>query len=275
MTEVGHYEAVSAAYEEAFFYASGPYQDWLLSTVLEHLRLEESPALRLADVGGGTGNFTAELCAAAQLVEPALCVDNSPEMLELAAARPRLAPLCLDAVAFARREPEAPLLDRVLLKEVVHHIPEADVPALYAGLAAQLAAKGVVLTVTRPQEVDYPLFECVPAETERAQRLPGPELRAWSGARTSRLLRCSWKPWRGLGCARGCTAPRSLPRCQRSAGSRWFARASGPPSASLATQNWRRASWSWRLRTLAWTVSPSERSCCCSWARNNEPPLAR
>jgi len=169
MTEVGHYEAVSAAYEEAFFYASGPYQDWLLSTVCSHLRLE-SPTLRLADVGGGTGNFTAELCAAAQLVEPALCVDNSPEMLEQAAARPRLAPLCLDAVAFACREPEAPLLDRVLLKEVVHHIPEADVPELFAGLAAQLATNGVVLTVTRPQEVDYPLFECVPAETERAQR---------------------------------------------------------------------------------------------------------
>lgn len=37
-------------------------------------------------------------------------------------------------------------------------LPPQDVPALYAGLYAQLAPGGCAVTITRPQEVDYPLF---------------------------------------------------------------------------------------------------------------------
>lgn len=43
---------IFAAYEEAFFYESGPYQDFLVGTLLAHLRLGERPeTLRLVDVG--------------------------------------------------------------------------------------------------------------------------------------------------------------------------------------------------------------------------------
>ena len=153
-----HYaEATASSYEEAFFYREGPYQDWLLSCVLERLSL--SPDHAFADVGGGTGSFTAALAAAAGLRRPSLCVDNSADMLRLASTRPGVAPLCLAALSFAPR-PASPgeLLDRVLLKEVVHHLPVSDAPELYRGLAAQLAPGGLLLTVTRPQTVDYPLF---------------------------------------------------------------------------------------------------------------------
>jgi len=37
-------------------------------------------------------------------------------------------------------------------------VPEEQLSVLYAGLARQLTPGGVVLTCTRPQEVDYPLF---------------------------------------------------------------------------------------------------------------------
>jgi hypothetical protein len=43
-------------------------------------------------------------------------------------------------------------------QEMVHHVPEEQLSVLYAGLARQLTPGGVVLTCTRPQEVDYPLF---------------------------------------------------------------------------------------------------------------------
>ena len=46
----------------------------------------------------------------------------------------------------------------MLPQELVHHIPEADVAAMYGRLYRQLAPGGVALTITRPQEVDYPLF---------------------------------------------------------------------------------------------------------------------
>lgn len=202
------------AYEEAFFYESGPYQDWLVGTLLAHLRLAERPKeLRLADVGAGTGNFTAALAKAAGLVRrrcplgmgpprpqqrcaarravvfrkwlaylprflprppsPApgplqavspLCVDFSDDMLALArkSAFPMEA-LCLDAEAFAALPAAQQSYDRLLLKEVVHHIAAPGVGPMYHGFFKQLRAGGVAVTVTRPQEVDYPLFEAARA----------------------------------------------------------------------------------------------------------------
>lgn len=71
----------------------------------------------------------------------------------------RVEPMLLDAVAFAALPPSDMCCTHVLLKELVHHIPEADVPGLYRGLHAQLAPGGRAVTITRPQEVDwYPLF---------------------------------------------------------------------------------------------------------------------
>lgn len=59
------------------------------------------------------------------------------------------------------------------LQEVVHHIEHTQVGCLFSGLAAQLQQGGVVVVVTRPQEVDYPLFRrarevgCFPGFRER------------------------------------------------------------------------------------------------------------
>ena len=100
--------------------------------------------------------------------------------------------MLLDAVAFAQLPPAEMSYSRVLLKEVVHHIPPADVPALYAGLAAQLAPGGVAVTITRPQEVGYPLFA-------RAREVGG-----WAGGRGD---------WAGC-CDQACLQQRRLPpRC--------------------------------------------------------------
>jgi hypothetical protein len=63
-----------------------------------------------------------------------------------------------DAVEFAQLPPSSMRYSHVLLKELVHHIPEGQVPALYAGLYRQLVPGGTAVTITRPQEVDYPLF---------------------------------------------------------------------------------------------------------------------
>lgn len=137
-----------------------------MGTLLAHLRLSESPeTLRLADVGAGTGNFTAALARAAKLALPPLCVDFSDDMLALArrSAAPPLETLCLDAVAFSKVSPAEQGYDRLLLKEVVHHIPEPEVDGMYAGFFAQLRPGGVAVTVTRPQEVDYPLFKAARA----------------------------------------------------------------------------------------------------------------
>jgi 2-polyprenyl-3-methyl-5-hydroxy-6-metoxy-1,4-benzoquinol methylase len=151
-----HYKDVAKVYEGAFFYESGVYQEWTLKLLQEHLQLGDSPSsLRLADVGGGTGNYTELL--AVQLRDPVLCVDMSEQMLKVAAERKGVITKCQDAVTFALSS-DVITYDRILLKEVIHHIPATEMAAMYAGLRKQLASGGRIVTITRPQEVDYPLF---------------------------------------------------------------------------------------------------------------------
>ena len=100
----------------------------------------------------------AGLCAWLACQTPWLAVSPHYGPFVQALGQPGVEPMLLDAVAFAQLPPAEMSYSHVLLKELVHHIPPADVPALYAGLAAQLAPGGVAVTITRPQEVDYPLF---------------------------------------------------------------------------------------------------------------------
>jgi len=46
----------------------------------------------------------------------------------------------------------------ILLKELVHHIAPEDMTPMFTGIRQQLLDGGIALTITRPQEVDYPLF---------------------------------------------------------------------------------------------------------------------
>lgn len=157
--EAQHYDAVAATYESAFFYSSIEYRDWVMGHLLHHFRLPDEEA-EVVDLGGGTGNFTQALAEAARVRRRVLCVDAFAEMLEKARVHPRVEPMLLDAVAFAQLPAEqlGGQYSHVLLKELVHHIPGDQIPALYAGLFSQLMPGGCAVTITRPQEVDYPLF---------------------------------------------------------------------------------------------------------------------
>jgi trans-aconitate methyltransferase len=131
----------------------------LLAPILRSSGSEQGTrSRRVADVGGGTGNFTAAL--AQKLVldegESILCVDPFEEMLSLAYVhQPAVQPLLLGAVEFAQTSRS---LDCILLKEVIHHIPEAQWGDLFGGFYEQLLPGGVVVIITRPQVVEYPLF---------------------------------------------------------------------------------------------------------------------
>ncbi|PSC70320.1 phytanoyl-dioxygenase [Micractinium conductrix] len=153
-----HYEEVAASYDAAFFYSSIEYRDWVLGHLLRHMRLPDESA-SIVDLGGGTGNFSQAVAEASGSAARVLCVDAFAEMLEKAVGHGKVEPMLCDAVAFAQLPPSEMRYSHVLLKELVHHIPAADIPSLYAGLHAQLAPGGVAVTITRPQDVDYPLFK--------------------------------------------------------------------------------------------------------------------
>lgn len=147
----------------------------MLSHLVPHIassgEAQSTRSRRVADLGGGTGNFTAALAARLSLKdgEHIMCVDPFEEMLNLAYEhQPVVQPLLMGAVEFAQTAQE---LDCVVLKEVIHHIPETQWGALFGGIFKQLTAGGVVVIITRPQEVEYPLFPRA-AEIWRAHQPP-------------------------------------------------------------------------------------------------------
>mmetsp|Transcript_15831 Transcript_15831/g.26477 ORF Transcript_15831/g.26477 Transcript_15831/m.26477 type:complete len:283 (-) Transcript_15831:889-1737(-) len=164
LSEGNHYndENVATQYESAFFYDNVEYRNWLLSHLVPIIASSGSEqdirSRRVADVGGGTGNFTAALARDLMLKdgESVLCVDPFEEMLNLAYEhKPIVEPLLLGAVEFSQIPQD---LDFILLKEVIHHIPTAQWGVLFGGFFKQLSPGGAVVIITRPQEVEYPLF---------------------------------------------------------------------------------------------------------------------
>lgn len=153
--ENNHYAGVSTNYHTAFFY-SGEYEAWQQQNILSRLKL--GPANRLVDIGGGTGRFASLLYAAASLEHDALCVDPSPDMLSEAAKLPGIKSLCQGGLEFATGT-DAGGYDRVLLKEVVHHLKHDELTRMFGGLWSKLPIGGVCLVCTRPQIVDYPFFQ--------------------------------------------------------------------------------------------------------------------
>ena len=157
-----HYTHAGGEYDTAFCYEEGtPYWNSLVAWVSESLDLQRGDAL--ADIGGGTGAFTHALSVIGGLgATLPIVVEPSAEMIAHAARRVGLETILSSAVPFllGRRDVvPTQLLDKVLLKECVHHFDEPTTHSMAALLAETLRpASGRVLIVTRPQEVEYPLW---------------------------------------------------------------------------------------------------------------------
>lgn len=154
-----HYVDAAKLYDKQVFYDSkGPLVQWQLEKVLSKLSLSSST--RLADIGGGTGIFTKELVdksgCSAVLVEPA------PEMIKQAEEREGGAGMkcvCASVQDFLTScAGDKEKFDRLLLKEMAHHIPEEERKSSFEGLADLLEPGGKLLILTRPHDPDYPLF---------------------------------------------------------------------------------------------------------------------
>ena len=161
-----HYDDVAAGYEEAFFYQDGSdYNAWYLTRVQEALQLK--PESRFADIGVGTGNFTAALAKEIGLEDRPLNVEPFAEMLKQ--SPPSLDRLQMDAVAFSQEEVtgQAFYFDRILLKEVIHHVETEKLQPTFEGLRRRLSGSSSgsssrLVIVTRPSkesEIEYPLFQ--------------------------------------------------------------------------------------------------------------------
>ena len=160
-----HYKDASDIYHSAFFY-TGDYESWQLDILLKALNLKESD--KLADIGGGTGRFASLLYKHARLNNPVMCVDPSPDMLSQAQQLQGVNTLCCNALEFSQLKDDI-CYDRILMKEVVHHLSEQDLRATLSSLVQKLSEKGKLAICTRPHVVEYPFFEAAHEVWKRNQ----------------------------------------------------------------------------------------------------------
>lgn len=152
-----HYDDIAEGYQDAFFYTDGSdYNTWYVEVVTEALALSSQD--KLVDIGGGTGNFTAALAEHSGLRQKPLNVEPFEEMVKK--SPPSLDTLQLDAHAFATDAKANHSYDRLLMKEVVHHIEADKLGETFTGICSQLKPGGRVLIVTRPsKDIEYPFFK--------------------------------------------------------------------------------------------------------------------
>ena len=150
-----HYKEASENYHSAFFY-SGEYESWQLDVIMKHLDISRND--RLLDLGGGTGRFASLIYDKGGLKYPVTCVDPSDHMLQQTEKFEGVDAICADALNFSQNQDQI-LYDRILMKEVVHHLSEGDLKATFSALQNKLKRDGKLIVCTRPHEVEYPFFK--------------------------------------------------------------------------------------------------------------------
>lgn len=158
-TNKTHYQEVATNYANFWFYENDtPYQKWQLEKVNKKLTLQSTD--KLCDIGGGPGNFAARLHKLAQLSTKVLIVEPNKAFVDQAALVNNVVALSGDAVTFAS-EQDGELFDKILLKEVVHHLPtNEELITIFRGLKKRLNPNGQLLIMTRPQSAaHFPFFK--------------------------------------------------------------------------------------------------------------------
>ena len=176
-----HYARAADVYDSAPFYSTAERNhETLVGLVVDRLALRAEH--RLVDIGAGNGAFTDSLV---QRVggERATIVEPSKEFMTGVGAYPSIVPVHASLEEWSQGEgaagaPPGGRFDRMLLKEVVHHLGDSTErhESLHQLCAHRLTPTGRLLIVTRHQEQpQIPLFS--EARTVWAQQQPsGDEL---------------------------------------------------------------------------------------------------
>jgi protein-L-isoaspartate O-methyltransferase len=139
------------------------YDEWIVSKTSTALSF--GPGLTLADIGGGTGHTAVALATLAnkntaneRVFSDMTVVEPSDALRHIADSR-GVKTSHLDAVSWANLE-QAPV-DRILMKEVIHHVPSHQTKEMWSSiLISRLSPGGRICIITRPQTgIDYPFFK--------------------------------------------------------------------------------------------------------------------
>jgi SAM-dependent methyltransferase len=147
-----HYDRLAATFDQNWAY-SPQFVEWMTGCILR--RLQIAPGAVAADIGCGTGLYARGLAEHAAAV---VCVEPSAAMLAQVPPDERLIRVEASAedVASGRAILPYQRYDAMLLKEVLHHVP--DRAGVVCGLARLLKPGGRMLVAMLPARITYPLF---------------------------------------------------------------------------------------------------------------------
>ncbi len=149
MKNPNHFDSIADVFNRIWYF-SDDYKDFVIKHIIDDLSLTNNDIL--ADIGGGTGTFTSRLVNEANL-KKAYCIEPSCAMCEEAAKLQNITALCWDAHKFLTEQIP---FTKLLLKEVIHHIPEIEI--FWKNIYKAMPNGGKLLIITRPQHIAFPFF---------------------------------------------------------------------------------------------------------------------
>ena len=159
-----HYDkATSEVYHSTVFETDEEYKLWLQKVTLDKLQMSEEHSL--ADVGGGSGEFSAALRSHQQF-KKLLLVEPSADMIfketkdgKKLQRCPQVDQPIVKTAGDWGVDCDDEKLDRIMIKFAVHHIPNWE-EVFKTFRTNKLAANGRVVILTRNKtDIDYPFFE--------------------------------------------------------------------------------------------------------------------
>lgn len=160
MLQSNHFDSIAEHFNRIWYF-SDSYKNFVIAHILEDLNFSHGDVL--ADIGGGTGSFTARLQQEGGL-QSAYCIEPSAPMCDEAAKFPEITAICADAHVFL--ELNIPF-SKMLLKEVIHHITDRE--NFWHNTYNALPIGGKLLIITRPQHIAFPFFDAAKAAFARNQ----------------------------------------------------------------------------------------------------------
>ena len=151
----GHYARLASNYDLLWEHTQ-EFRQWMATQILDIAALPPNPVI--ADIGGGTGIYAAELLQLLDNQASVLVLDPSAEMLAQVPILPhtRTVHASAEESRSALEDLEITEVDLVMIKEAVHHFPAPQ--ATLGDLSRLVGPGGAMLIVMLPTRIEYPLF---------------------------------------------------------------------------------------------------------------------
>jgi len=146
-----HYKKIAQNFNKVWKF-SDDYKIWAVQKIGYYLALNNNDIL--VDIGGGTGTFT-DMLSKKFSPKKAYCVEPEQRMCDIAKNHSSFTTICSDTFYFINTLKYH--YSKMLFKEVIHHLDNRK--KLWNDIFNTIEDNGRILIYTRPQNINFPLFQ--------------------------------------------------------------------------------------------------------------------